>query len=208
MGILERRDRERQELRQAILDAARDLAAQEGWQAVTIRRVAERIEYSPPTIYEHFAGKEALLTELMRQGFRLLLGAMEAGAGAAGDPAARVLAIGRAYWEFAWRNPELYQVMLGLGVPFAAAGADSLAGGHIDEAEAVFAFTVAAIGGLPSMRAADPTALEDGVAIVWSTLHGLVALTMAGRLKCEREQAGALVDRAMQDFIAARSIQQ
>ena len=64
MGIKERRDRERQEIKQAILTAAREIAAVEGWQSVTIRKVAERIEYSPPTIYEHFANKEAILLEL------------------------------------------------------------------------------------------------------------------------------------------------
>src|SRR5215831_17182373 len=61
MGFKERRDRERTEMRQAILHAASEIAAQEGWHAVTIRRVAERIEYSPPTIYEYFESKEALL---------------------------------------------------------------------------------------------------------------------------------------------------
>ena len=58
-------------MKQAILAAARDIAAQEGWQAVTIRKVADRIEYSPPMIYEHFENKDAVLLELMREGFRL-----------------------------------------------------------------------------------------------------------------------------------------
>jgi AcrR family transcriptional regulator len=58
-------------MKQAILAAARDIAAQEGWQAVTIRKVADRIEYSRPMIYEHFENKDAVLLELMREGFRL-----------------------------------------------------------------------------------------------------------------------------------------
>src|SRR5262249_24356547 len=119
MGIKERRDRERQELRQAILVASRDIAAREGWQAVSIRKVAERIEYSPPTIYEHFLSKEALLAELMRDGFRLLLERVRAGVSANQAPEARIMGIALAYWEFAWEHPELYQVMHGLGgVPF------------------------------------------------------------------------------------------
>ena len=77
MGIKERRDRERQELKQAILEAAREIAAREGWQAVTIRKVADRIEYSPPTIYEHFANKEAILIELEESLLRRLLPAPE-----------------------------------------------------------------------------------------------------------------------------------
>src|SRR5690242_280593 len=119
MGTKERRDRERQELRQAILAASREIAAREGWQAVSMRKVAERIEYSPPTIYEHFASKEALLLELMREGFRLLMERVQAGDSAAAAPEARIMALARGYWEFAWEHPELYQVMHGLGgVPF------------------------------------------------------------------------------------------
>jgi Bacterial regulatory proteins, tetR family len=51
MGIKQHRERERQEIRQRILSAAREIAAEEGWQAVTTRKVAERIEYSQSTIY-------------------------------------------------------------------------------------------------------------------------------------------------------------
>src|SRR6202011_1127490 len=76
MGVKERRDRERLEMRRAILDAAREIAAQEGWQAVTIRRVAEKIEYSPPTIYEYFQSKEAILEAEMHEAFRLLMDAL------------------------------------------------------------------------------------------------------------------------------------
>ena|SRR5215469_15811916 len=72
MGIKQRREREKQEVRQGILTAAREIALHEGWQAVTIRKVAERIEYSPSMIYEYFASKEAILLELHREGFRLL----------------------------------------------------------------------------------------------------------------------------------------
>src|SRR5215212_10602734 len=99
MGTKERRDRERQELRQAILTASRDIAAQEGWQSVSIRKVAERIEYSPPTIYEHFSSKEALLVELMREGFRLLMERVQAGNRTAASPEARIMAIALAYWD-------------------------------------------------------------------------------------------------------------
>ncbi len=137
MGIKERRDRERQELKQAILAAAREIAASEGWQAVTIRRVADRIEYSPPTIYEHFASKEAILLDLTREGHRTLLAAIEA-AQPTGDPASGLIAAGHAYWEFAWTYPELYQVMHGLGgVQFCAEDAATAAGVPLLEAEAL-----------------------------------------------------------------------
>jgi AcrR family transcriptional regulator len=205
MGIKERRDRERQELKQAILDAAREIAAQEGWQAVTIRKVAERIEYSPPTIYEHFANKEAILIELMREGFRLLLAEIRAGDTPAAGADARLLALANAYWAFAWAYPELYQVMHGLGgVPFCVEGP---AGGNDSppaEAEAVFMATWKILRALPSMAEIDEEDVDAAVLILWATLHGMVALTMAGRIKGGRECALQLLDQAIHDFLAAR----
>ena len=70
MGTQERRERERQELRTKILDAARELFVSEGYEAVTMRKIAEKIEYSATAIYLHFADKDALVTELCRHDFR------------------------------------------------------------------------------------------------------------------------------------------
>src|SRR5882672_7396271 len=67
-----RRERERLQMRGRLLDAARRIASEEGWQAVTIRRIADRLEYSSPILYQHFSGKDALLWELVREGFREL----------------------------------------------------------------------------------------------------------------------------------------
>jgi AcrR family transcriptional regulator len=205
MGIKERRDRERQELKQAILDAAREIAAREGWQAVTIRKVADRIEYSPPTIYEHFANKEAILIELMREGFRLLFAEIRAGDAPAAGAEARLLGLANAYWAFAWAHPELYQVMHGLGgVPFCIDGAAGELGSPPAEAEAVFVATSQILRALPGMAGIAVEDLDAAVLILWATLHGLVALTMAGRINGGRECALQLVDQAIHDFLAAR----
>ena len=216
MGTKERRDRERQELRQAILAAAREIAAREGWQAVSMRKVAERIEYSPPTIYEHFASKEALLVELMRDGFRLLMERVQAGDSAAAAPEARIMAVARAYWEFAWDYPELYQVMHGLGgVPFCAdAGVDVGEGApepsspdrFSPEAKAVFQFTMDALKDLNGGGEHDCEAREAAVLILWATLHGLVALTMAGRIEGGRVQADGLIEQAVRAFLAGQRV--
>src|SRR5713101_9758466 len=115
MGIKERRERERQEIRQSILSAARQIAIEEGWQAVTTRKVAERIEYSQPTIYEYFDNKEAILMALLSQGFEQVLSAMRSAKAQHEQPEAQLLAMSYAYWAFAFRCPELYQVMHGLG---------------------------------------------------------------------------------------------
>jgi AcrR family transcriptional regulator len=72
MGIKERQERDREAVRRSILDAARELFVAEGFQNVSIRKIAERIEYSPAAIYGYFPSKDDIFFELAEEGFRLL----------------------------------------------------------------------------------------------------------------------------------------
>ena len=72
MGIKERQERDREAVRRAILDAARELFVAEGYQNVSIRKIAERIEYSPAAIYGYFPSKDDIFFALAEEGFRLL----------------------------------------------------------------------------------------------------------------------------------------
>jgi AcrR family transcriptional regulator len=74
MGIKERQGREREAIRRAILDVARDLFVRDGYQNVSIRKIAERIEYSPAALYGYFASKDDIFFALAEEGFRLLYG--------------------------------------------------------------------------------------------------------------------------------------
>lgn len=95
------------------MDTAREIAAAEGWSAVTIRRVAEKIEYSPPVIYEHFNSKEEVVVALFREGFRELLREMRAAVRAHSDPVEALDSVGRAYWAFSVAHPEMHLGMHG-----------------------------------------------------------------------------------------------
>src|SRR6478672_10046742 len=110
MGTQERRERERQELRTKILDAARALFSAHGYDAVTMRKIAEAIEYSPTAIYQHFQDKETLVAELCRHDFRSFAGHFAAAA-ALEDPVERLCAAGRAYFAFAGECPQHYRSM-------------------------------------------------------------------------------------------------
>jgi AcrR family transcriptional regulator len=110
MGIIERREREKDELRRKILDTARELFVKEGYEAVSMRRIAEKIEYSPTAIYLHFKDKEALFNELCSMDFRQLAKAFVSIAEIE-DPAERLRQIGRAYIEFAVEYPNHYRLM-------------------------------------------------------------------------------------------------
>jgi AcrR family transcriptional regulator len=110
MGTAERRERERQELREKILDAARELFTKFGYEAVSMRKIAEKIEYSPTTIYLHFADKESLVRELCSQDFLALASCFRALA-AEPDPIERLRGIGQAYVRFARERPNHYRMM-------------------------------------------------------------------------------------------------
>lgn len=199
MGIKQRREREKQEVRQGILTAAREIALQEGWQALTIRKVAERIEYSPPTIYEYFASKEDILLELLREGSRQLAATLQAAGNAVKEPEARLLKMADAYWGFAMHHPELYQVMHGLnGVPLDCSE-------RPPNSREAFAVTLHALQDWMEATGSIVTDPEGAVEIIRSTLHGIIALSMSERIYGGRERAQQLVRRAMQDLLVAWS---
>ncbi len=105
-----RRARERTQIRARILDAARELFAAEGYDAVTMRRVAERIEYTPPVIYQHFADKATLIREICIEDFRALAHAFQAVAKIE-DPVDRLQALAECYVDFALEHPNQYRLM-------------------------------------------------------------------------------------------------
>jgi len=177
LGPRERREREREEIRTKILDAARELFVREGYEAVTMRRVAEKIEYSPTAIYFHFRDKETLLREICDADF-LTLGHSIAEAGRIDDPIGRMKATGLAYVRFGLEFPNHYQLMFmtphpPLGDEHAVErgnpeeDAYAFLKGTIEEAIAQNLF-------LPEFADADLIAQT-----VWAGVHGVISLHIA-----------------------------
>jgi AcrR family transcriptional regulator len=110
MGIRERQDRERQATHQAILDAARDLFVTEGYRNVSIRKIAERIEYSPAAIYSYFQSKDDIFFALAEEGFRRLDGKVR-GVADRDDPIEHMRACWWAYYEFSKEQREFFELM-------------------------------------------------------------------------------------------------
>ena len=117
MRISERKIRHREEVRASILEAAQDIVLKEGWQALSLRKIAEAIDYSVPVIYDHFINKEALLLEFVKEGFGLLNTKLETAKHSGDDPEMQIKAIGNAYLKFASDHKEYYRLMFGLGIP-------------------------------------------------------------------------------------------
>jgi AcrR family transcriptional regulator len=202
MGIKQRREREKQEIRQRILSAAREIAAEEGWQAVSTRKVAERIEYSQSTIYDYFENKEAILLALLRFGYEQLVIAVQAAFASTDDPEARLLAMTEAYWDFAFRSPELYQVMHGL--------ADISFGryGHPDtpvEVKQSFRLTREAMEQWAEARGVERVDFTDLMEARRGLIHGFITLTMARRITGGPERVKPLLQETMKDLLFAWS---
>lgn len=197
MGITERKERQRRAVAEGILAAAREIAAAEGWPAVTIRKIAARIEYSPPAIYEYFDSKEAILLALMRRGYAEQLAAIERAARAASSPEAALGAIGQAYLDFAIGAPDLYQVMYDLG------GVALPAAETRNEGEKIAAVVGATVAAILRGQGRGEEDIMGKVTLLWGTIHGLAALLLAGRLPGGREEAARLTEQAVCDTLAA-----
>jgi len=110
MGIRERRDREHEATRQAILDAARDLFVAEGYENVSIRKIADRIEYSPAAIYGYFTGKEEIFFALAESGFRLFAHSVKR-IRPTPDPLEMLRRRFWQYYQFSKAQPEYFALM-------------------------------------------------------------------------------------------------
>jgi len=172
MGILDRKQRQKEEVRAMILDTAWQMVVTEGWHSFSIRKIADAIEYSVPVIYSHFENKDAILLEFNRKGFELLAEVLEETKAGQPDPANQLRAMGRAYWKFAFENKEYYQLMFGLGIPTCET---------VSRIPAIGKFAEVVIGSIIAMVPAgqkpgfDPWLKYQSF---WSMLHGLVSINM------------------------------
>ena len=110
MGVTERRAREKEELRQGILAAATEMFANEGYESVSIRKIADRIEYAPSTIYLYFKDKAELIGTICEENFRLLNKALDALIGQGLPPLEMLRSCLRAYIQFGLEHPNHYIV--------------------------------------------------------------------------------------------------
>jgi AcrR family transcriptional regulator len=175
MGIAERKERDKTEMRDKIVEAATLMFLEDGYEKTSIRNIAEKIEYSPATIYLYFKDKDELFFAIHDIGFQLLLREMEK-AGKIKNPLKRLREIGATYIEFALKNPEYYDLMFILRSPM-----DALKERHGDEqcwkyGETTFSLLLSTVTECIEqklIRTKDPVVASM---YTWSSVHGLVSL--------------------------------
>ena len=182
MGTTERRARQKQEVREKILDAARSLFASEGYEAVTMRQIADKIEYTPTTIYGHFKDKAEMLAELCRVDFATLA-AVFAKLAQVRDPVERIRRLGHTYIEFAVQYPNHYRLMfMTTHPPATPEELEDKGNGDPDEDAYLFLRTTVAEA-LAARRFRPEFDDADLIAqVLWAGVHGVASLHIA---KCD-----------------------
>jgi AcrR family transcriptional regulator len=184
MGVKERREREKSETRDKILDAARELFVTEGYDGVSMRRVAEKIEYSPTAIYVHFADKNELFHELCHQDYARLAEVFQ-GSAVPLDPVERLRQIGRTYIDFGVHYPNHYRFMFMTPHPAIEPNEEECEkkGNPELDAYAFLKWAVQEVINAGRFR----EELVDAELVsqtVWAAVHGVISLNIA---KCKDE---------------------
>ncbi|MFE6611336.1 TetR/AcrR family transcriptional regulator [Amycolatopsis sp. NPDC057786] len=182
-----RRERDRSQREQLIVTTAREIAEEEGWDAVTTRRLAAKIEYSQPVLYSHFSGKGAIMAAAALEGCTEMAADMRKGAGAAEGSREALLRLAENYFDFADRKPALYDAIFTLASELDFASPDSP-----EPLKDAFGALLEVVG--PVSGDYDPGLYTE---TFWAALHGLVTLERSRRLPApaRAERIGMLVDR-------------
>jgi len=196
MGITERREREREVVRRKVLDAARELFRTEGYEHVTMRRIAEAIEYSPTTIYSHFEDKDDLVMACCEEDFSRLLAALQTQAPPA-DPVEWVRQLGLAYASFGRHYPNHYRFMFMTPAKFEHPHGPASPG---EQSFGLLRTAVERAITSGRFRAGDANTVAQ---ILWSVVHGAVALliTLQPELWPCAPAAPDLVEQAIDNAI-------
>ncbi|MCL4639092.1 MULTISPECIES: TetR/AcrR family transcriptional regulator [Olivibacter] len=188
MGSKERIQRLKDENRVKILDASLQIVKEEGWQALSMRKIADIIEYTAPMIYEYFANKEAILTELAGRGYFMLAKRVREARDQEVDLEKQIEAMWLTYWDFAFEEKELYQLMYGVGTQCC----------EMEKTFRCFDSHAVLISDVIKeiMKAKQPD--DDMVCrkyfTYWSIIHGLISINMVNKGNGEETNQQVLKD--------------
>ena len=198
MGISERKEREREEMKTMITTAAMKMFLEDGYAKTSIRNIADAIEYSPGTIYLYYKDKDELLFEVQGQAYLKLLEAFKQNVNST-DPLEKLEQLGKTYVSFGLANPELYDLMFIIRAP---TNVDETVHGH--NGDATFNYLIDCIheciqAELLIFKDANQAALQ-----IWSMAHGLVSLNLRCRLKVmlpEEASIPEILHKAIEEYL-------
>lgn len=204
MGVAERKERQKQELRKDILSAAHELFIERGIEATSIRNIAERIEYSPATIYLYYKDKNEIIHALHQEGFKQLVSHFQVLAEVS-DPFERLKAMGRAYTRFALENQSVYKLLFVMEEPLQHV--ESCAEPQWQEGDRAFDILKKTVAECQQQGHFNGLDTEKMSFVIWSTMHGLCTLRTSGHLghvQAARDSAidlDVLLSRIYEEFV-------
>jgi AcrR family transcriptional regulator len=182
MGITERKEREKEQLRKHILETAAALFIKNGYENTSMRNIADEIEYSATTIYLYFKDKNELLWAISEYGFQIFFNYLSK-ANKIEDPMERLTAMGRYYLEFAMEHRQYYDLIFIMMAPMKSDhNAESWDAGHLSHN--YLTETVKSCIESGYLKGKDPEAMAH---TIWAFMHGLVSLQIRDRMRMHEE---------------------
>lgn len=172
MASKDRKQRLKDDTRKNILEAAMRIGREDGWQALSMRKIADIIEYTPPVIYEYFANKEALMLELTKKGYLMLAKDMKAARDKHTSPEKQLEEMWLTYWNFAFAEKELYQLMFGIEINCCVWD------NSVPEAEIPANMIWDVIGKLTGLENPPDDLICKRYYTFWSVVHGLISINL------------------------------
>lgn len=188
MGSKERIARLKEETRLNILDASLEIVKEEGWHSLSMRKIADKIEYTAPIIYEYFSNKEGILLELTRKGYIILAGEVRAAKEKHEAPAEQLEAMWIAYWDFAFKYKELYQLMYGVDMNCCELKKS------MPEAELADDLIYEVIERIMTVKNPPEDLVCRKFYTFWSIIHGLISINLVNKGRNEEMNQRILKD--------------
>ena len=179
MASKDRIQRVKDDTRCNILGASLAIVKEEGWSALSMRKIADKIEYTAPIIYEYFSNKDAILQELTRMGFVKLSKQMEAAKEGIEAPEKQLEAMWLAYWNFAFAEKEMYQVMYGVQTNCCVNESPCA------DMRAPAALLIEKITEITPEARRTKAYIDTKYYTFWSLIHGLISINMTRQLTSE-----------------------
>lgn len=198
MGSSERKEREKAELKELILETAKKILLKSGKQGLSIRKIAKEIEYSPATLYIYFKDKDEILHELMEMGFMRMNTYMVHAFGTM-DPVERIYEIGKAYVKFGLEQKDWYDLMFNSDEPMK----------HMEKCredwdDGMALFNILTISCREAIQKHGLHQFNEQILALqlWSCVHGLVNLAQSERLEIiQHKDSRELIDSVMESMM-------
>ena len=194
MGIIDRKERDREEMRRKIMNAARHLFLEQGFEKTSIRNIADAIEYSPATIYLYYKDKNELLFALHEEAFVKMMAELSVVISVE-DPFERLVEMGRQYIKYALENPELYDLMFIMTAPMETlACRDEV----WEDGMKSFCLLQAVVNQCVAAGYFKVQDTETASLTIWAYMHGLVTIYLKNRMNMFQDERP--IERIQQSF--------